>query len=605
MARIGLQIAEALAYAHGQGILHRDIKPSNIILDTAGVAWVTDFGLAKDADLELTRSGDIIGTFRYMAPERFDGHTDARSDIYGLGLTLYELCTLRNAFRGEHRVQLVRSICQNEPTAPRKLNPLIPRDLETIILKAIEKRPGNRYQAARHMAEDFRLLLADHPVKARRTSTIERTWRWCRRNPQQAVLGACVLLLLWIMTVGSMAFAFFADRKAHELAASQRTATRRLYRSLRTSAEASRWSGRLGQHFSSLDDVASAVEVLPQLEWPQDELGRERVQLRKTAIAALTLPDLRKVRSWSYEGAPPHVLFHPLLTSYVRVDDEGNLSIRDMESDAEIRRLPAPQEGVRVQRMLFDPKGRFLAARYHSAAGILLLVWDTEEAKAVLTPSEPLPAGISFDFNGDGSAFMLSNGSSLMVYESHTGTITKTIDLQEPVRQVRVNPTDGNVAVLLGNRRAVQVYQGSSWESRRFPIETTVRAMRWRPGTEELALASDDGSLRLVQPGESPNLTSTRSFSGHSSRIQNVHFTPDGALFSSNSWDGTIRIWEASSGRQLLRIEGRRLLDGGFSADGTCIGTGDESQFHLWEIARDTPLRILHSPVSTTRRWMC
>ena len=146
VARIGMQVAEALAYAHQQGILHRDIKPANILLDTQGTAWVTDFGLAKaENSAELTTQGDIVGTLRYMAPERFGGQADARSDVYGLGLTLYEMLTLRMAFAASERARLVEQVLHDEPPVPRKIDPRIPRDLETIVLKAISKEPGRRY----------------------------------------------------------------------------------------------------------------------------------------------------------------------------------------------------------------------------------------------------------------------------------------------------------------------------------------------------------------------------------------------------------------------------------------------------------------------------
>src|SRR5262249_48929630 len=141
VANVGLQIAEALAYAHAQGVLHRDIKPSNLLLDARGTIWVTDFGLAKEESGDLTRTGEVIGTLRYMAPEQFSGHADARSDIYSLGLTLYELLTLQPAFAATDRARLVRTITHQEPTTPRKIDPLVPRDLETIVLKAIAKEP--------------------------------------------------------------------------------------------------------------------------------------------------------------------------------------------------------------------------------------------------------------------------------------------------------------------------------------------------------------------------------------------------------------------------------------------------------------------------------
>ena len=138
VARIGLQVAEALEYANRQGVLHRDVKPSNLLLDPKGNVWVADFGLAKAADAEdLTHSGDIVGTVRYMAPERFAGTCDARSDVYALGLTLYELLALRPAFEASDRHELMRRVMSQEPEGLRGPVPNIPRDLETIIQKAI------------------------------------------------------------------------------------------------------------------------------------------------------------------------------------------------------------------------------------------------------------------------------------------------------------------------------------------------------------------------------------------------------------------------------------------------------------------------------------
>ena len=189
VAQIGRQAAQGLAYAHARGIVHRDIKPSNLLLDHAGVVWIADFGLAKGDDEGLTQTGDILGTLRYMAPERFRGEGDARADIYALGLTLYELLTLRPAFDSSDRLKLIEQIKTEEPPRPRSLDARIPRDLETIVLKAIEKDPKARYQSAEAMAEDLRRFLADEPIRARQVSAAERYWRWARRNPVIAVLG--------------------------------------------------------------------------------------------------------------------------------------------------------------------------------------------------------------------------------------------------------------------------------------------------------------------------------------------------------------------------------------------------------------------------------
>ncbi len=209
VAQIGRQAAQGLAYAHARGIIHRDIKPSNLLLDTAGVVWITDFGLAKAEDDGLTATGDILGTLRYMPPERFRGEGDARADIYGLGVTLYELLTLRPAYGSSDRLKLIEKVKNDEPARPRSLDARIPRDLETIVLKSIDKDPQRRYQSADAMAEDLRRFLADEPIHARQISTSERYWRWARRNPVIAVLGA---LLTAVLTIGFAVMAVLWSR---------------------------------------------------------------------------------------------------------------------------------------------------------------------------------------------------------------------------------------------------------------------------------------------------------------------------------------------------------------------------------------------------------
>src|SRR5262249_49719113 len=156
VAQVGVQVAEALAYAHREGVIHRDIKPPNLLLDAQTRVWITDFGLAKTEGDSLTHSGDIIGTLRYMAPERFRGWSDPRSDVYSLGLTLYEMLLLRPAFETADRLELIRRITHEEPVRPRKLDPRIPRDLETIVLKATDKEPARRYQTTAELAADLR-----------------------------------------------------------------------------------------------------------------------------------------------------------------------------------------------------------------------------------------------------------------------------------------------------------------------------------------------------------------------------------------------------------------------------------------------------------------
>ena len=204
VAEIGHQCAEALSYAHARGIIHRDIKPSNLLLDTNGVVWVTDFGLAKTNDVGLTQTGDILGTIRYMSPERFKGQCDNRADVYSLGLTLYEMLVLKPAYESPDRLKLIDIVTKTEVTTPRSIDSRIPRDLETIVLKACDKDPKRRYQSADDLAEDLQRFLNDEPILARRASPTERVVRWSRRNPWLATAMSVAAAALIAITGISM-----------------------------------------------------------------------------------------------------------------------------------------------------------------------------------------------------------------------------------------------------------------------------------------------------------------------------------------------------------------------------------------------------------------
>ncbi|MDR3622514.1 MAG: protein kinase [Paludisphaera borealis] len=199
VARLGVQAADALEHAHSLGVVHRDVKPANLLLDDRGEIWIADFGLARlQGDSGLTVTGDLVGTLRYMSPEQAlacRGIVDHRTDVYSLGVTLYELLALRPAFPGGDMPMLVHQITNEEPTPPSRHEPLLPRDLETIVLKAMAKEAGNRYATAHEMAEDLRRFLDDQPILARRPSPLERAWRWTRRHRTIAAsLGAFLVL---------------------------------------------------------------------------------------------------------------------------------------------------------------------------------------------------------------------------------------------------------------------------------------------------------------------------------------------------------------------------------------------------------------------------
>jgi serine/threonine protein kinase len=216
-ARLAVQAAEALEHAHQMGVVHRDIKPANLLVDARGHVWVTDFGLALyQGEGGLTMTGDLLGTLRYMSPEQALGkgaQVDQRTDVYSLGITLYELLTLQPAYDGQDRLALLRQIASEEPRAPRRINPAVPVELETVVLKAIAKEPRARYATAQELADDIRRYLEHRPILAKRPTLRERARKWVRRHRPLVTMAGVLLLLATIGLAVSMALI----RHEHEL----------------------------------------------------------------------------------------------------------------------------------------------------------------------------------------------------------------------------------------------------------------------------------------------------------------------------------------------------------------------------------------------------
>jgi serine/threonine protein kinase len=225
-ASLGIQAAEALEQAHQLGVVHRDVKPANLLVDERGRLWVTDFGLAHcQSQAGLTMTGDLVGTLRYMSPEQALAHrgtVDHRTDVYSLGATLYELLTLAPAFAGRDRQELMRQIAFEEPRPARRLNPAVPPELETIVLKAMAKEPADRYATAQELADDLRRFLEDRPIRARRPTLVQRLRSWGRRHRpvvwSVAVSGAVLVLLAFAALAVSYAYvAAEKNEKEHAL----------------------------------------------------------------------------------------------------------------------------------------------------------------------------------------------------------------------------------------------------------------------------------------------------------------------------------------------------------------------------------------------------
>ena len=313
VARLGAQVADALDYAHSQGVIHRDIKPPNLLLDTRGNVWVTDFGLAKlvEGD-ELSQSHDLVGTLRFMAPERFRGVTNPLGDVYSLGATLYELLTLKPAFAERDQARLIDQITHESPAPLRQHDHRIPRDLETLVLKALAKDPKDRFATAAELGDELRRYLESRPIRSRPISASERLWRWCKRNPAVAALTALAAALTIFVAIVSTVAAWTYYGQSNELRFEQGLTKASLSRAENAEHEArlaEHWAqslvsegaalqrtGLIGQRFDSLDRLGQAAQVLGA-----DPEGRKRLpEIRNHAIAALGLTDLRVRRQHDY-----------------------------------------------------------------------------------------------------------------------------------------------------------------------------------------------------------------------------------------------------------------------------------------------------------------
>jgi hypothetical protein len=249
-ARLVEVLARALAAVHAAGVVHRDLKPSNVLFSEDGTPKVSDFSLAKrlDAEATLTSAGGVKGTPPYMAPEQAAGKRDVgpAADVYALGAVLYELLTGRPPFRGASHAETLMQVVSEEPVPVRRLRSGVPRDLETVCHKCLEKEPGKRYRSAQALADDLAALLAGRPVAARPVGALGRGWRWCRRNPAVAALAGSVLMLLAALLAGALASNARLQRQLALTERAEREKTDRLWDSYLAAARASRWSGRPG-----------------------------------------------------------------------------------------------------------------------------------------------------------------------------------------------------------------------------------------------------------------------------------------------------------------------------------------------------------------------
>jgi len=558
VAKIGIQAADALHFAHGQGLLHRDVKPSNLLLDFQGNVWVTDFGLAKDerAD-DLTNAGDLVGTLRYMAPERFQGVSDAHCDVYSLGLTLYELLTLRAPFDSDDRGLLISMITHDDPVRPRRVDRNIPKDLETIVLTTIAKEPAMRYRSAMDLRNDLQNYLDGKPIHARRSSLREQAWLWFQRNPIAGGLAAAIATLLTIGLLSAAWAAVYFQQLAGErqlalqqvteaqenAVEEQRLAKQRLYDSLTAQARARRWSGTIGRRFASLQAIEHAARLSGELNKSPDDV----LQLRNDAIASMALMDLETQVEWppSINGSTSiQVAFDRNLEHYARLEATDEIVIRRVSDNEPIWRLPGLGDSAYPPVLRFSPDGQHLVALDTRPTGQKAYVWEiaTGEVKLeVVTRASVLSHGV--DFSPSSRLIALPDRESqLCVYHVATGIRSRKLATSRShVHCLRFSPDGKTIGVAYGHEaHVVDWLFGTTSVVKKTTYK--VRSRAWSPDGESLAVTnSNDVSILDLKSGELKEMKGT-----HDNTVIHVFFNHQGDLLASAALDGATQIWNAA-----------------------------------------------------------
>jgi WD40 repeat protein/tRNA A-37 threonylcarbamoyl transferase component Bud32 len=539
-AKIVSTVCDAVQYAHDQGVIHRDLKPGNILVDHRGNPRITDFGLAKliESHSELTGTGQILGTPSYMPPEQAAGKADQIGpavDVYSLGAILYCLLTGRPPFQAATPVDTLRQVLEQDPVSASRLNAQVPLDLETILVKCLEKDPRRRYASARELGDELSRFLDGRPILARPVGSFERFWRSCRRNPVVAGLMTTVAACLIAGTVISTYFAVEARDRA-EAEAFQRgraegalgKADERLYRSLVDQARANRLSRRIGQRFKSLEVLADAARMAREMSLPEAEF----LELRSEAIACLALADVRIDAGWDgYPSGSLFVDFDGALERYARSDRDGNVSVRRVADDHELWKLTGMGPGESWP--VLSANGEYLWL----ASGLGYKLWKLAgEEPTVVLERPPVYAAFSPD-------------SRHLATAEPGGTIT-LFDLP------------------------------SGEQVNRFETGVQIAGCAWHPQQMQLAIGCPTG-VRIV------DLT-TGTQLGHLQQVNGAYFVawhPDGKMLAAVGPERSIQIWDVPSGKPIAQLKGH--THGGiicaFSHTGDLLAsTGWEGKFRLW-----------------------
>jgi len=583
-----LKIAEAVQHAHEHGTLHRDLKPSNIIIDDRGAPRIADFGLARllGGESHITITGQALGTPSYMPPEQADrkrGEPGPASDVYGLGATLYELLTGRPPFRAETPLETLKLVFDTEPISPRRLIPKVPRDLETICLKCLQKDPLKRYASAQDLADDLRRFLDGWPVRARRDRLWERGLKLLkRRRLEVAVAIACFavfLVVVWLRFAelrhsaehAQQQLALAEERASKEKADAEARAARHLaewqeYRALENGVREKQASRTIGWTWSCLGDLGRLARLAPEVRNPVD--------IRREAAICLAGVDLRKVNAWKMTGDAQVdcLAFSPdgrrlamaqlrgVVARQLRLVDLTTGSHQDLSYPGPVQKDSRDTGGG---SLAFSPNGRWLVIGTKQGN---IYAWDT---------STPGPKRFDLEgahrqwvtglaFSPDGKSLVSSSeDKTFKCWDFSSGwKNVRTIAADRGWAGITFSPDGARIAccsprgLIIFNAEELAHGGGFHCPSRREFPAARARVLRISPDRRSVVTTDvrrrlvllDAESLNVIRTLRDPDLDDA----AHEHEITNLDLTVDGSLLLSSSWDRTVKLWEVATGQLLV-----------------------------------------------------
>jgi WD40 repeat protein len=520
----------------------------------------------------------VLGSPNYVPPEQAEGRSleiGPASDVYSLGAILYHLLTGRPPFQADSVAGILRQVSETEPLPPRRLDDSLPPDLETICLKCLEKDPRRRYASAQALADDLGRFQRGEPIQARSLGSVRRLGRWVGRNPLVAGLGCTAILFAVAIAAGSTLAALWLMR-------AEQLATTRLFRALLAQAQASRWSGRPGCRFASLDALRQSAELRPRLQ-PKDAIA---LPLRNEVIACLALADLRLVRQWHALRNPiDPVGFDADLELYTLNDFVDSARLRRVTDDVELATFRIAGEPFLHRRL--SPDGQWLALKHRSGR---LRVWHVgrHELNQELE-SRDTPA---LEFCGD-SRWLAADrpDGSIQICDLRDGTRRDLPDAGLRPYRLHFSPDARQLAVVSLDPPGIRVWDLTRREGTNLPHPAGPRMVSWRPDGHVLAVA---GSDRRVLLWDTENWQSAGVIAHAEAQLDRVMFHPDGSLLATWGTDGATRLWDAASGRLVLTAPGTEMIQ--FSRDGRRLAFKSGLDLGLWEIGGGEETRLLTHP---------